>query len=82
VRLARGEDYGRVNNRPPFSFLACRARAARSRSPRQRSVTDLPTLVVALVTVAAIWKIKKLPEPVIAALAAAIGLLVYESSEL
>src|SRR6185503_7343503 len=35
----------------------------------KRSVIDLPTLVIALATIAAIWKLKKLPEPVIVLLA-------------
>ncbi len=43
----------------------------------KRSITDIPTILLALVTVALIWKFKKLPEPVIVAAAAAIGLLVY-----
>ena len=43
----------------------------------QRSVTDLPTSLLALVTVGLLWKFKKLPEPVIVAAAAVIGLLVY-----
>ena len=43
----------------------------------QRSVTDMPTLLLALATVGLLWKIKKLPEPVIVAAAAAIGLLLY-----
>jgi len=45
----------------------------------QRSITDLPTLVLALATIAVIWKVKKLPEPVIVAIAAVIGLLIYQS---
>lgn len=45
----------------------------------QRSVTDIPTLALALVTAGLIWKVKKLPEPVIVAMAAVIGLLVYPS---
>lgn len=43
----------------------------------QRSVTDIPTLLLALVTVGLLWKMKKLPEPVIVAAAAVIGLLIY-----
>src|SRR5262245_17180780 len=45
----------------------------------QRSITDIPTLILALATVGVIWKVKKLPEPVIVAIAAAIGLLIYQS---
>ncbi|MBI2318497.1 MAG: chromate transporter [Betaproteobacteria bacterium] len=43
----------------------------------QRSVTDIPTVLLALVTVGLLWKVKKLPEPIIVAAAAVIGLLVY-----
>jgi chromate transporter len=43
----------------------------------KRSITDLPTILLAAITVALIWKFKKLPEPVIVAAAAVIGLLVY-----
>ncbi len=43
----------------------------------QRSVTDIPTSLLALVTVGLLWQLKKLPEPVIVAAAAAIGLLIY-----
>ncbi len=45
----------------------------------ERSITDLPTLALALATGAAIWKVKRLPEPAIVAIAAVIGLLVYRS---
>lgn len=48
----------------------------------QRSVTDIPTLALALVTAGLIWKVKKLPEPVIVAMAAGIGLLVYPTLKL
>jgi chromate transporter len=43
----------------------------------KRSIVDLPTVAIALATVLLLWKVKKLPEPVIVAAAAAIGLLVY-----
>ncbi len=43
----------------------------------QRSITDITTALLALVTVVLLWKIKKLPEPVIVAAAAMIGLIVY-----
>jgi chromate transporter len=43
----------------------------------KRSIVDLPTLAIALVTLLLIWKVKKLPEPVIVALAAALGLMVH-----
>ncbi len=43
----------------------------------KRSITDLPTMLLAAITVMLLWKFKKLPEPVIVAAAAAIGFLVY-----
>lgn len=43
----------------------------------RRSIVDMPTLLLAIVTVLLLWRFKKLPEPVIVAAAAAIGLLVY-----
>jgi chromate transporter len=43
----------------------------------QRSVTDWVTAALALVTIALLWRFKKLPEPLIVAAAALIGLLVY-----
>jgi chromate transporter len=43
----------------------------------KHSITDLPTLMLALVTTLLLWKVKKLPEPVIVAGAAIIGLIVY-----
>lgn len=43
----------------------------------QRSLVDLPTVMIAAVTIALLWKFKKLPEPVIIAGAAIIGLIVY-----
>ena len=48
----------------------------------QRSITDIPTVLLALVTVALLWKLKKLPEPVVVAAAAVIGLLVYPGANL
>jgi chromate transporter len=45
----------------------------------ERSIIDIPTAVLALVTVGLIWKVKKLPEPVVVAVAAFIGLLVFPS---
>jgi chromate transporter len=41
----------------------------------KRSIIDLPTLAIALVTVVLLWKAKKLPEPVTVALAAVVGLI-------
>ncbi len=43
----------------------------------RRSVIDLPTLLIALATAAAIWKFKKVPEPAIVAAAALLGLVIY-----
>ncbi len=43
----------------------------------RRSIIDLPTVLLALVTVALLWKFKKLPEPVIVVGAALIGLAAY-----
>lgn len=43
----------------------------------RRSIVDLPTLAIALATVLLLWKMKKLPEPVIVAAAAVLGLIVY-----
>ena len=41
------------------------------------SIIDIPTVALALVTVALLWKFKKLPEPVVVAGAALVGLAVY-----
>ncbi len=43
----------------------------------RRSITDLPTLLIALVAIAVLWKFNKLPEPVIVVVAAGLGLLLY-----
>lgn len=43
----------------------------------QRSITDLTTATVALVTVGVLWRFKKMPEPVVVAVAAVAGLLLY-----
>lgn len=43
----------------------------------KRSIVDLPTAVMALVTIALLWKFKKLQEPVIVAAAAVLGLIIY-----
>jgi chromate transporter len=43
----------------------------------RRSIVDLPTLAIALVAIALLWKFKKLQEPVIVAAAAAAGLVIY-----
>jgi chromate transporter len=43
----------------------------------KRSIVDVPTAVIALVTIAVLWKFKKLQEPVVIAVAAGIGLVLY-----
>ena len=43
----------------------------------ERSIVDLLTALMTLVTIGLIWKVKKLPEPVLVALAAIIGLLAF-----
>jgi chromate transporter len=43
----------------------------------KRSIVDAPTLIVALVTVLVLWKVKKVPEPAVVAVAAAVGLMVF-----
>jgi chromate transporter len=43
----------------------------------KRSITDVATIAIALVTVFLILKVKKLPEPAIVAIAAIVGLMVY-----
>ena len=41
----------------------------------KRSIIDLPTIAIALVTVLLLWRAKKLPEPLIVAAAAMVGVL-------
>ncbi|MES2047050.1 MAG: chromate transporter [Pseudomonadota bacterium] len=43
----------------------------------KRSIIDIPTACIALVTIALFWKFKKLQEPVVVAAAAALGLIIY-----
>ncbi len=43
----------------------------------KRSIIDIPTLAILLATIVLLWKVKKLPEPAIVALAAVVGLIVY-----
>ena len=43
----------------------------------RRSVIDLPTLLIALATAGVLWRFKKVPEPAVVAVAAALGLLLY-----
>ncbi len=42
-----------------------------------RSIRDIPTIIIALVTLAILWKTKKVPEPVLILAAAVIGLGIY-----
>ena len=43
----------------------------------KRSITDIPTIAIMTVTLLLLWKVKKIPEPAIVALAAIAGLVVY-----
>src|SRR5205085_2034596 len=43
----------------------------------KRSITDIPTILIFIITIVLLWKVKKLPEPVIVLLAAVAGLLIY-----
>ena len=43
----------------------------------ERSIVDWLTALMALVTIGLIWKVKKLPEPVLVAIAAIIGLVAF-----
>lgn len=43
----------------------------------KRSISDIPTALICLVTIALLWKFKKLQEPVIIAAAAVAGLILY-----
>lgn len=43
----------------------------------RRSIVDIPTLVIGLVTIALLWRFKKLQEPVIVTAAALLGLVIY-----
>ncbi len=45
----------------------------------ERSIVDMLTGLMALVTIGLIWKVKKLPEPALVALAAIIGLIAFPS---
>jgi chromate transporter len=38
---------------------------------------DVPTALLMVVAIVLLWKVKKIPEPAIVALAAAVGLVVY-----
>jgi chromate transporter len=43
----------------------------------QRSITDFATAALALVTVAVLWRFKKVPEPIVVVVAAVAGLILY-----
>ncbi|MDG0023192.1 chromate transporter [Trinickia sp. Y13] len=43
----------------------------------KRSIVDVPTLAIALVTIALLWRFKRLQEPVVVTAAALLGLVVY-----
>lgn len=43
----------------------------------RRSIVDLPTLLLALAAAGVLWKLKKIPEPVIVVVAAVLGLLLH-----
>ena len=43
----------------------------------KRSILDVPTAAIALISIILLWKFKKLQEPVIVAAAAVLGLVIY-----
>ena len=43
----------------------------------QRSITDLATTALALITIGVLWRFKKLPEPVVVVVAALAGVVLY-----
>jgi chromate transporter len=43
----------------------------------QRSIVDLVTALMALVVIGLLWKLRRLPEPLLVAIAAVIGLLLF-----
>lgn len=43
----------------------------------RHSIVDVPTLVIGLVTIALLWRFKKLQEPVVVTAAALLGLVIY-----
>lgn len=43
----------------------------------RRSIVDIPTALIALITVALLWRYKKLQEPIVIAVAAIAGLILY-----
>src|ERR1700681_3049068 len=47
----------------------------------ERSIVDLITALMALVTVGLIWKVKKVPEPILVAIAAVIGVMIFPGAD-
>jgi len=45
----------------------------------ERSIVDVVTALIALVTIGVMWRFKKMPEPVVVAVAAVIGLLAFRA---
>jgi chromate transporter len=45
-----------------------------------RSIVDVITALIALVTVGVVWRVKKVPEPLVVAVAAVIGLIAFSAS--
>ena len=43
----------------------------------RRSITDWPTLAIFAIALVVLWKAKKIPEPIVVAAAAVVGLIVY-----
>jgi len=43
----------------------------------KRSIVDWPTLAIMATAAVVLWRLKKVPEPVVVAAAAAIGLVIY-----
>lgn len=43
----------------------------------RRSLTDIPTILIAVLTAALLWNFKKIPEPALILIAAVIGLVLY-----
>jgi chromate transporter len=46
----------------------------------ERSIVDVVTALIALVTIAIIWRFKRVPEPLVVAVAAVIGLVAFSAS--
>ena len=46
----------------------------------KRSIIDIPTALIAVVTIMLLWRFKKLPEPIVVIAAAVVGLIIYPLS--